>query len=274
MPTNAPDRSPVPSSPVPSFHPIARALSAPEMTAVYDAVADSASLAAIVSNVCTEIFSLLLAPLGESLSDYGPEHKLPVTDYAIPCTQREAIAAACLNRAQAVGGPAQITLELADVLPSTYDDPDAPVPDPPSADQRPPEHILTVSREAADTIAAASGHCEALAAFFGEDSREHLDAARSWQRGISGLFRMSFGAHSNLQADGPLSLIVTTGSFTYGLIFHRAPRRCRRPDCAAFINDTGQARTTVPGEATCPAGDHDPSHPLDAPAPGTWSFHS
>jgi hypothetical protein len=40
--------------------------------------------------------------------------------------------------------------------------------------------INVVAREATDVIAAASRHCDKLAAQFGEDSRAYLDAATSW----------------------------------------------------------------------------------------------
>ena len=53
-------------------------------------------------------------------------------------------------------------------------------------------------------------------------------------------------------------------------------RGCRgriREDCRAVINDDGVAWTYSPGDHMC-TDTHVPLYPLDAPHPGTWSFHS
>ena len=44
--------------------------------------------------------------------------------------------------------------------------------------------------------------------------------------------------------------------------------------CAAVINNDGRAWTYLPDDPVCPDGQLAPSYPLDAPQPGTWSFHS
>ena len=86
---------------------------------------------------------------------------------------------------------------------------------------------------------------------------------------------MGFGADTRVHRDGDLSLLVTTGSgFTYGLIFHGATRRCTAGDgCTATIADDGTAH---PPWSTAVIADHvhQPSFPLDAPRPGSWSMHS
>jgi hypothetical protein len=40
------------------------------------------------------------------------------------------------------------------------------------------------------------------------------------------------------------------------------------------INNDGHAWTYLPDDPACPDRQHAPSYPLDAPQPGTWSFHS
>src|SRR5262249_28459964 len=149
----------------------------------------------------------LLAPLGGSLADYGPWRRLDPGTFAIPASQWKAIAEAAMARADAVGGRMGIAMELVDRMPSTYEDPAAPVPETPP-DQRPNEHVLTVSRDAADVIVSASRHCEDLAAYYGQGSREFREAVQSWQQHLSRVFSMSFGADTRVSSDGDLSLLV------------------------------------------------------------------
>ncbi len=70
-----------------------------------------------------------------------------------------------------------------------------------------------------------------------------------------------------------LSLFVSTNSgFVYGLIFHAVKRRCTDPDCGAYANDDG---TVWSYNSSNRIFDHEHgwSYPIDAPAPGIWSFH-
>ena len=257
-----------------TYH-VQRALTGAEMASVMTAIDAASSTPEVLAATLNAVFTALLEPLGESLTDYGADRKLDPAAFAIPVTQWAAISEACMARADAFGGRMQIAIELINVMPTSYDDPSAAVPDRPPRDQRAYEHVLTVSREATDVIAAASRHCADLGAYFGEDSREYREAARSWQHNISRVFSMAFGPETRISRDGDLSLLVSTGSgFIYGIIFHRARRRCTHPQCAAVISDDGTARTHSPDAATCPGGQHVPSYPLDAPHPGSWSFHS
>lgn len=195
--------------------------------------------------------------------------------FAIPQAQWEAIAGDCASKADAYGGRMQVAMELINVMPASYDDPAVTVTPTPAADHRPYEHVLTVSREAVDVIAAATRHCAELARHFGTSSREYQDAAWSWQHNLTRVFSMAFGAQTRVSRDGELSLLVCLGTgFTYGIIFHPDRRRCTRPGCKAVINDDGHGWTYMPDEPACTDGDHAPSYPLDAPQPGTWSFHS
>jgi len=254
---------------------VQRPLTAAEMTAIRAAIDAADSSVEILTATVQALFTALLPPLGESLADYNTGRRLDPGAFAIPRTQWEAIAGACTAKADAYGSRAQIALELINLMPATYDDPAVTVPPVPHTDHRPYEHVLTVSREATDVIAAATRHCDGLAGHFGAGSRQYQDAAQSWQHNLARLFAMDFGARTRITCDGDLSLLVCTGSgFTYGIIFHPDRRRCTRPGCTAVINNDGHAWTYLPADPACPDGQHAPSFPLDAPQPGTWSFHS
>jgi len=254
---------------------VQRALTGTEMTSVLTAIDAARSIPEILDAALTTVFTALLEPLGESLADYGPGRRLDPGGFAIPVTQWTAISEACMARADPLGGRVHIAIELVNVMPASYDHPSAPVPDTPPRDQRPYEHVVTVSREATDVIAAASRHCADLGRYFGEDSREYREAVQSWQHRLSQVFSMAFGPQTTVSRDGDLSLLVSAASgFVYGIIFHREPRRCTAGGCTAVINDDGTAWTSCPDAPACPRGQHVPSYPLDAPRPGSWSFHS
>jgi hypothetical protein len=92
---------------------------------------------------------------------------------------------------------------------------------------------------------------------------------------LSRLLSLGFGADTRVHRDGTLNLLVNTGSgFTYGLIFHGVTRRCTAGDgCTAAIADDGTAHT-LRSTAVLAGHVHQPSFPLDAPRPGSWSLHS
>jgi hypothetical protein len=254
---------------------VRRPLTDTEMTAIRTAIDAAGSPAEILTATVHGLFTALLAPLGESLADYGADRTLDPGAYAIPRTQWEAIASTCTAKADAYGSRAQTALELINLMPATYDDPSVTVTPVPHTDHRPYEHVLTVSREATDVIAAATRRCDDLGRHFGAGSRQYQDAARSWQHNLARLFAMDFGTHIRITRDGDLSLLVCTDSgFSYGIIFHPDRRRCTRPGCTAVINNDGHALICQSDDPACPDGQHTPSYPLDAPQPGTWSFHS
>ena len=255
-----------------SPHIARRALTDAEMTRITTAIAAAGSTAKTVAATITGTLAALLAPLGETLDSYGKERPLDPSRFAIPTAQWNAICEACLARADAFGGRVQAGIVLIDMMPGSYDDPSVTVTTAPLPDQRPYEYALTVTRGATDVITAASTRCAELERCYGTGSREHLDAIRSWESQLSRLFSMAFGTSAHVSRDNDLSLLVTTSSgFTYGVIFHAAGRRCTVPGCTALIADDGTARAHGPA---CPDGNHTPSYPLDAPQPGTWSFHS
>jgi hypothetical protein len=254
---------------------VRRALTDAEMTAIRTAITAAGSTAEILTGALHAVFTALLAPLGESLADYSADRQLDPAAFAIPQPQWETITAACTAKADAYGTRMQVAMELINAMPSSYYDPSVTVLGAPEPDPRPYEHVLTVSREATDVIAAATRHCAELARHFGTGSREYQDAARSWQHNLTALFSMAFGAHTRVSRDGELSLLVCSAiGFTYGIIFHPDRRHCTRAGCRAVINDDGHAWTYLPDDTACPDGAHVPSYPLDAPQPGTWSFHS
>jgi hypothetical protein len=120
-------------------------------------------------------------------------------------------------------------------------------------------------------------HVISLASHYGPHHAYTVDAALSLVRAASRI--VSWG-DVRVFRDGDLSLLcnqVTADGqlgLVFGLIFHPQRRRCTRQGCQAVINDDGSAWTYLPDHKTCPDGRHEPSYPLDAPAPGTWSFHS
>ena len=254
---------------------VQRALTGEEMTTICGEVDAARSAFAILTTLVRAVFTALLAPLGESLADYGPGHKLIPGQFAIPQTQWAAIADVAMARADAYGARAHLALEMIDVMPCTYEDQAAPVPPVRHVDHRPYEHVLTVAREATDAIAAASQHCDQLGASFGTGSREYQEAVSSWQHSLSRLFAMGLGAQTRVIRDGNLSLLVSSGSgLIYSIVFHPVQRRCLRDGCKAMINDDGHAWIYMRDDPVCADGDHTPSYPLDAPHPGTWLFHS
>jgi hypothetical protein len=254
---------------------VRRALTETELTSVRTAIGGASSAAGILAAALQALFAALLAPLGESLADYSAGRRLDPADFAIPQAQWEAIAQDCMARADAYGSRTQIAMELASIMPASYHDASVTVPPALEVDHRPCEHVLTVSREATDVIAAATRRCAELARHFGDTSREYRHAARSWQHNLAQVFSMTFGAQTRISRDGDLSLLVSSSTgFTYGIIFHPDRRRCTRPGCKAIIRDSGDAWTYAPDDPVCAGGDHVPSYPLDAPQPGTWSFHS
>jgi hypothetical protein len=252
--------------------PVRRPLTDDELTEVLAAIGQADSTASAVATTVTATFTALLAPVGQSLEDFGPGRPLDPAMFAIPAAQWAAITHACLARADAFGGRVHAAMELVNLMPASYEDPAVSVAVPPAPDQRPCEYVLTVTREATDVIAAASARCADLARSYGRDSYEHLDALISWQAQLARLFAMSLGSAARVSRDDDLSLLVTTNTgFTYGIIFHPARRHCTRPGCTALLSDDGTAR---PRGTACPEDQHQPSYPFTGVQPGTWSFHS
>jgi hypothetical protein len=255
--------------------PVRRAFSESELTAILGRIDAADSTGDLLAAVVNAVYDTLLADSGLTLKTLPDGHRIDPRQFQIPTSQWEAICGAVTDRAAAWGTGPELAMELINVLPSTYDNPAAPVPDLPRVDRRPDLLNLSVSRDAVDVITAATTHIQALAAHYGPASPQHLTAISSWVTALSRLLSLGFGADTRVHRDGTLSLLVNTGSgFTYGLIFHGTTRRCTAGDgCTATIDDDGTAR---PLWSTAVLADHihQPSFPLDAPRPGSWSLHS
>jgi hypothetical protein len=244
-----------------------------ELDTIRQRIVVAADTTGLLHDAVLAVYAVLLADTGHTLADLPAGQRLNPTDFAIPSSQWNAIVDAIGRRAQAWATTAAIAMELIDVMPSAYDDPDVATPDFKLRNYRPEIYDLHVSRDAIDVIAACESHLHQLSVDYGPTSVIYLDALHSWHRRMAGLFSRNGGVSTTVSKDGPMSLLVHTGGLTYGLIWHGATRRCTDPACDAVIDDDGTAGPTHTG-ATVLDHDHAPSYPLDAARPGQWSFHS
>jgi microsomal dipeptidase-like Zn-dependent dipeptidase len=113
-------------------------------------------------------------------------------------------------------------------------------------------------------------HLEKLQRCYGARSKQYIEAANSFGRISSSL--VGFGNLRVMTDMADLSLFCSAGSFVFGLIWHQERRSCTNDGCKAVINDDGKAWVYMPDWHMC--DEHVLSYPLDAPHPGTWSFHS
>lgn len=251
-----------------------RALTARELDTIHERIRDAADTGHLLHDAVGAVYTALLSDTGRSLHSFDEHHRLDVTAFAIPTNQWTAIVAAMTRRAEQWGTGAPLALELINVMPSSYDDPDTPTPQLPLPDYRPTTYRLHIHRDAVDVIAACEAHLTALHDFYGPTSMVLQQASRSWHRNLAGLFVHTTGIDTHISKDGPMSLYVqTSGGLVYGLIFHGALRRCTTPRCAALIDDTG-AVDPSPSGAPVLQHPHTPSYPIGAPQPGEWSIHS
>jgi hypothetical protein len=260
---------------LPIDRPLRRAFTTTELTAIIDRIDAADSTGDLLAAAISGVYDTLLADTGLTLTTLPDDRRIDPRQFQIPASQWEAICGAVTDRAAAWGTGPDIALELANVMPGSYNDPAAPTPDRPRTDRRPDLLHLMVSRDAVDVIAAATHHIQALAAHFGPASEEHQTAAGSWLAALAQLLSLGYGGDTHVHRDDTLSLLVTTSSgFTYGLIFHGATRRCIAGDgCTAVIGDDGTLSRSW-SSAVVAEHIHRPSFPLDAPRPGSWSLHS
>lgn len=255
-------------------HAVKRALNTDELAAISDAVGSANDPATLLVSALRALYDALLADRGDTLDSRTAGQRLDPNDYAIPTSQWTAIAGAITNRAQQRGAAATISIDLINLMPSSYEDPDVPSPPFPAADYRPHLHHLQVAREATDVIAACEQRLADLRDYFGADSQAYLAALASWHHQLARLFTMGLGDQTRITKDGPLSLLAQTASgLVYAIIFHPERRTCADPACQAAIDDDGSARPSA-DHASPPDHEHAPSYPLDAPQPGVWSAHS
>lgn len=255
--------------------PVRRALTTAELSAIIDRIDAACSTGELLTAVICAVYDTLLADLGLTTGTLPDNQQLDPRQFQIPSSQWQAITGAVTDRAAEWGTGPELALELINMLPSTYDDPTAPLPDRPRTDRRPDQLQLHITRDAVDVIAAATAHVQAISTYYGPASEQHLQASSSWLSGLTRLLSMGLGADTRVHRDGNLSLLVHTGSgFTYALIFHGATRHCTAGDsCTATIADDGTAHALYPTSLIA-EHDHQPSFPLDAPEPGSWTLHS
>lgn len=144
-------------------------------------------------------------------------------------------------------------------------------------DTRPDRYTFEVTRQATETITAMREHCAKLSRYWGERSKESTEAWISFGNQFATLVGSPLATASSVQRDGDLSLYVspTTGpGIVFGLIWHGRKRTCTTEGCYAWIADDGSTSTWSREQAPILEHEHTPSYPLDAPQPGTWSFHS
>ncbi|GAA2349777.1 hypothetical protein [Dactylosporangium salmoneum] len=258
-----------------AMNPIRRPLTETELATIVGRVDAADSTGEVLVAVVGAVYDALLADLGLSTATVPDGQQLDPSRFQIPSWQWQAITGAVIDRAAAWGTGPELAMELITMLPGTYDDPAALAPDLPRTDRRPDLLQLHITRDAVDVIAAATAHVQALATCYGPGSEQYLTASSSWLAALARLLSMTFGADTHVRRDGNLSLLAHTSSgFTYALVFHGATRRCAAGDgCTAAIADDGIAHAA---HATAVLADHEhrPSFPLDAPRPGSWSFHS
>jgi hypothetical protein len=223
------------------------------------------------------VYTALLDGVDRPGVGFGPGQHIDPNDFVIPDTQWRAIVAVATNRAEEWGSAAELTLDVLNYMPGTYDDPTVATPTPTLPDCRPLIHQLNVTRDAVDVIAANSRYLDDLAAAHGADSLAVRMATATWYRHLTDLLVTNAGGHAVVRADGQRSLHVTTATgFSYGIVFHPHPHPY--PD-----QNGGPVSTTDPGTGgTAAATSHTTvdghgvrlGRDADAPEPGVWVAHS
>jgi len=260
---------------LPMTDPIHRALSTEELTTIIERITGAEDINKLLPIVVVTVYDTLLADLGLTLGTLPQGQKLDPRNFLIPARQWEAISGAVTDRATELGSLPELAADLINLLPGTYEDPAAPVPDLPHTDQRPDHLDVSFTRDAVEVITAAHHHIQALAAHYGPSSREHLTAATTWLARLALIHSMTFGPRVWVTRHGKLSLMVTSSSgYTFAITFHGDTRRCTAGDgCTALIADNGTVHAPY-ATAMVAEHAHQPSFPLDAPRPGSWSLHS
>lgn len=144
-------------------------------------------------------------------------------------------------------------------------------------DTRPYTYTFEVTREAVTTISEMREHCIKLGAYWGQRSNECQEALLSFVGQIGMLIGNPLHEKTTITRDGDKSLYVApteNAGIVFGVIWHGKKRHCTDPECHAWIDNDGTTWTWSTEKAPILDHEHTPSYPLDAPQPGTWSFHS
>ena len=107
-----------------------RPLTDAEMRAILSGIDTAQDVSGVWIAAVSGIYGPLLADTGRCLAGLDEDVCIDPDAFAIPALQWRAILAAAANRLNAWGTAAQLalfTLELAAVLPATYDDPTVPI---------------------------------------------------------------------------------------------------------------------------------------------------
>jgi hypothetical protein len=250
---------------------VRRPLTPLELAAVRDAiVADAAGPFDMVASAVAAMFAALSGKTTDA--EAGRDR------YAIPISQWTAIAGAITDRAAAWGAGVEAGMQLAGLLPSSYDDPDTPGLHLACADRRPRISRVEITGEAADTIGACHDRIADLRLAYGSTSSHYLGAASSWQNAVARILGPSSRSSSLVQPAGPLSLIVSADTEPgFAVTFRGEPYRCAHDGCQAIhaaAADTEPLWRPATPAATVREHDHEPHYPFGGPQPGIWVQHS
>lgn len=259
-----------PTSP-PAFTVVRRPLSASELDTVRERIhGDASGPHELVDAVVTAVFDALLTGQGVTYRDHHDDPLFDRSNYAIPVSQWTAIVTTVTDRAYTWGAATSTGMNLAALLPASYDDPTLSTPLLKPIDVQPHLVHLDISRDATATVASCQQHLVELADAYGTDSDLYRDAAASWSLQLTALISAPPGAHRVLHPDGPLSLYVSTDDAGhYGIVFDPLTRHCTVEGCHAVSTADGQWQPSHP-DASVIEHDHQPSHPADGPQPGRW----
>ncbi|MEU4244288.1 hypothetical protein [Actinoplanes sp. NPDC026619] len=228
----------------------------------------------LLNTVVAAVFTALLADVGDTYTDHESEPGFERGQYAIPISQWTAICLALTSRAAAWGPTTTVEMDFAALMPSAYDDPNAITPDLSPPGQPASSTYVEVTPEAADTIAACGRHLAELAYAYGGLDLSFVAAADTWNEQLTRLLSAPADTRVVLHADGPLSLLVTTGDGDQHRITYRpSPTRCiAAGGCQAVATTTGGVLLWQPDKpgAVVLDHEHESDAALDGPRPGTW----
>jgi hypothetical protein len=260
-----------PTSPPPAAA-VRRPLTSTELDTIRAQIhSDAAGPHELVDAVVTAVFDALLTGQDRTYRDHRDDDVLFDRDsYAIPVSQWTAIVTTVTDRAYTWGAATSTGMNLAALLPASYDDPAVPTPLLKPIDGQPHLVRLDISRDATATVASCQQHLIQLADTYGADSNLYRDAAASWSLQLTALISAPPGVHRVLHPDGPLSLYVSTDDAGhYGIVFEPIARHCTVAGCHAVTAADGQWQPSCP-DAVVMDHEHQPSHPIDGPQPGRW----
>ncbi|MEV4708199.1 hypothetical protein [Actinoplanes sp. NPDC049316] len=248
-----------------------RPLTRSELDAIREQIhGDALGPQELVTAVVTAVFDALLTGQARTYRDVRDDALFDRDNYAIPASQWTAIVTTVTDRAYTWGAATSTGMDLAALLPTSYDDPAVPTPLLKPIDDNPKLRRLDISSDATATVASCQQHLIELAAAYGTDSDLYRDATASWSLQLTNLISGPPSAHRVLHPDGPLSLYVSTDDAShYSIAFEPLAPHCTVAGCHAVTAADGHWQPSHP-DATVLDHEHQPSHPADGPQPGRW----